>query len=65
MRIQSRSGYRAASSGVQISPVGRRPTNTVLTGAPAPIFARMMWRPRGVQWLPARSPAPLLAVETG
>ena len=38
--------------GVQISPVGRRPTNTVLTGAPAPILARTMWRPRGVQWLP-------------
>ena len=30
------------SSGVQISPVGRRPRNTVLSGWPAPIFARTM-----------------------
>ena len=49
---------------LDLPPVGRRPLNTVLQGAPCPIFARMMCRPRGVWLLPLRSPAPLLAVET-
>jgi hypothetical protein len=44
--------------------VGRRRTNTALSGRPAPIFARTMWRPRGVQRLPFFSPAPRLAVDT-
>ena len=62
--IQSRPGYFACSSGVQISPVGRRRTNTVPSGWPAPIFARTMCRPRGVQKLPFFSPRPFFAVET-
>jgi hypothetical protein len=33
-------------------------------GAPAPMRARMRWRPRGVHWLPLRSPAPRAAVDT-
>src|SRR2546427_2340952 len=62
--IQSRPGKRSAISGVQISPVGRRLTNTVLTACPAPIFARTMCSPLGVQKLPCSSPGPLREVET-
>ena len=64
MRIQSRPGKRSASSGVQISPVGRRLTNTVFKGCPSPIFARTMCWPLGVQKLPCCSPAPLREVDT-
>jgi len=49
VRIQSRFGNCADSSGVQISPVGRRRTKTVFAASPAPIFARTTWQPRGVQ----------------
>jgi hypothetical protein len=62
--IQSRPGYFACSSGVQISPVGRRRTKTALSGCPAPILARTRCRPRGVQKLPFFSPGPFFAVET-
>src|SRR5439155_1175427 len=57
-------GKRSAISGVQISPVGRRRTNTVFKGCPVPIFARTMCSPRGVQKLPCCSPGPLREVET-
>ena len=46
------------------SPLGLRRTKTAPSGWPAPILARMMWRPRGVQKLPFFSPSPFLAVET-
>ena len=61
--IQSRPGWATANSGVQISPVGRRRTKIVFSGAPAPILARTMCFPRGVQKLPFLSPKPFLAVE--
>src|SRR5262252_5642098 len=64
VRIQSRPGKRSPSSDVQISPVGRRPRNTVLNDCPAPIFARTMCSPRGVRKLPSSSPAPCLDVDT-
>ncbi len=45
--------------------IGRdAPINTVFTGCPAPILARTIWRPRGVQKLPFFSPGPFFAVET-
>jgi hypothetical protein len=44
--------------------VGRRRTNTALSGCPAPIFARTMCLPRGVCRLPFFSPTPFFAVET-
>src|SRR3569832_1234286 len=62
--IQSRWGKRSPSSRLLFSPVGRRPTNTVLTAAPAPIFARTTCAPRGVHSLPLCSPAPFFAVDT-
>src|SRR6266513_5360774 len=64
VRFQSRPGKRPANSGVQISPVGRRLTKTAFKGCPAPIFARTMCSPLGVQKLPCCSPAPLREVET-
>jgi hypothetical protein len=42
-----------------------RRTNTAPSGWPAPIFARTMCLPRGVQKLPYFSPQPFLAVDTG
>ena len=65
VKIQSRSVNCAISSGVQISPVGLRPTNTVFACAPAPILARMICAPNGVQPLSFSQPTPLAAVETG
>src|SRR5687768_8281990 len=63
VNIQSRPGKLAASSGVYISPVGRRLTKTVLTGRSLPIFARTTCFPRGVQKLPYSCPVPFFAEE--
>ena len=56
--FQSRPGYCAASSGVWISPVGRRPLNTVPEGMPAPIFAPRPPAFHLFRWSPIPCPTP-------